>query len=102
MFNSVNTLPPHDESTDALVSRPLPEPGKRSWETSKTGYLSWAVEQLLSRTKSQGIAAVQGSSAVSATVASAAEVASSSDLKAAQAMIPRSNPSPTDDRMDSD
>ncbi len=85
-----------------LVSGPLTEPGKRPWETSKTGYLTWAVDQLLSRTKSQGVGTVQGSSAVDSTVASAAEVASSSDLKAAQATILRTNSSPKDDRMDLD
>lgn len=31
----------------------LVEPGKRKWETSKTGYMNWAVEQLVERTKQE-------------------------------------------------
>jgi kinetochore protein Mis12/MTW1 len=29
----------------------LVESGKRKWETSQTGYMNWAVEQLVERTK---------------------------------------------------
>lgn len=31
----------------------MQEPGKRMWETSKTGYVNWAVGQLVARTRAR-------------------------------------------------
>ncbi|RDB18639.1 Centromere protein mis12 [Hypsizygus marmoreus] len=55
MFTAVSTLPPLDASTIASLSQaPLADPSKRPWETSKTGYLNWAVGQLMDRTGAEG------------------------------------------------
>ncbi|GJE98802.1 Mis12 domain-containing protein [Phanerochaete sordida] len=50
MHDAVASLPPHDPSAEVLKMPPT-EPGKRPWETSQTGYLNWAIQQLLERTK---------------------------------------------------
>lgn len=49
MYDAVTSLPPVSDET--LPSEQLQEPGKRVWETSKTGYVNWAVAQLLARTR---------------------------------------------------
>ena len=50
MYDSVRSLPVLDaEERAALLQMALTEPGKRKWETSKTGYLNWAVSQLLAK-----------------------------------------------------
>jgi len=85
MYSSVSSLPPIDPTFTAIEQAALPEPGKRQWETSKTGYLNWAVEQLMRRAKEHGQsegAPTEGSSAVGATAASAYGVASSLDVRA--------------------
>lgn len=78
MYNNVSTLPRHDPASFQL---PLPDPGKRPWETSKTGYLNWAVGQLLVR--GGGANGIQGSSVVGKTAEGAYGVGRSEDLKAA-------------------
>ncbi|GBE89277.1 Centromere protein [Sparassis crispa] len=50
MYTSVAGLPSLDPSLTA-AEQAIAEPGKRPWETSKTGYLNWAVEQLMARAK---------------------------------------------------
>ncbi|KAI0718902.1 Mis12 protein-domain-containing protein [Cerioporus squamosus] len=64
-------------------------PGKRPWETSKTGYVNWAVDQLMQRAKEkakgeagEGATFAEGSSAVGATAATAYDVARAEDVKA--------------------
>ena len=68
---------------------PTTEPGKRPWETSKTGYVNWAVDQLMQRAKEkakgeagEGAAFAEGSSAVGATAAMAYDVGRAEDVKA--------------------
>lgn len=88
MFDAVASLPPLDPSDAGLDPGAGPEPGKRPWETSKTGYLNWAVEQLMQRAKERaksepaGNAFGEGSSAVSAATAAAYEVGSAQDVRA--------------------
>ncbi|KAI0360303.1 Mis12-domain-containing protein [Trametes cingulata] len=88
MFDAVSSLPPLDPSDAALEPGVVPEPGKRPWETSKTGYLNWAVEQLMQRAKEKakgeqgGSSFGEGSSAVGATAAAAYEAGSAQDVKA--------------------
>jgi len=77
MYGYVSTLPPHDPESFQL---PLPDPGKRPWETSKTGYLNWAVGQLLVR---GGGTSGKGSSVVGKVVESAYDVGKSENVKAA-------------------
>ncbi|CAA7257440.1 unnamed protein product [Cyclocybe aegerita] len=45
MYNTLSSLPPLD--TPASVD--TTEPGKRPWETSKTGYMNWALGRLLTK-----------------------------------------------------
>ncbi|KAI0646680.1 Mis12-domain-containing protein [Trametes meyenii] len=88
MFDAVASLPPLDPSSAVLEPGVVPEPGKRPWETSKTGYLNWAVEQLMQRAKEKakgeagGSVFGEGSSAVGATAAAAYEIGSAQDVKA--------------------
>ncbi|KAF9044611.1 Mis12-domain-containing protein, partial [Hymenopellis radicata] len=50
LFTTVSQLPELDpETPQTLAQLQLADPGKQKWETSKEGYLSWAVEQLLAR-----------------------------------------------------
>lgn len=50
-FSGLSAL--DDVTINALTQLHLTEPGKRQWETSKSGYLNWAVEQLLLKAKEQ-------------------------------------------------
>ena len=86
---AVESLPELDPSSAALDAGVLPEPGKRPWETTKTGYLNWAVEQLMQRAKEKAkgesgdsAAFAEGSSAVGATAAAAYAIARAEDVKA--------------------
>ncbi|KAF8156576.1 Mis12 protein-domain-containing protein [Crassisporium funariophilum] len=45
MYKTLSSLPPLDPSFFAPVD--LTQPGQRQWETSKTGYVNWAVGRLL-------------------------------------------------------
>lgn len=50
LYASVSSLPASDpEMPTTLAQLQLADPGKQKWETSKVGYLNWAVEQLLAR-----------------------------------------------------
>lgn len=89
LHNSVASLPEIDPSSAALEPGILPEPGKRPWETSKTGYLNWAVDQLMQRAKEkakdesgEGAAFAEGSSAVGATAAAAYDIGRAEHVKA--------------------
>ncbi|KAI0327644.1 Mis12-domain-containing protein [Cubamyces sp. BRFM 1775] len=88
MFDAVSSLPPLDPSSAVLEPGIVPEPGKRPWETSKTGYINWAVEQLMQRAKEKAKGEPsasgfgEGSSAVSAAAAAAYDVGSAEDVKA--------------------
>lgn len=44
---SMGTLDP--STTETLSQFKMTEPGKRQWETGETGYLKWAVRQLLAK-----------------------------------------------------
>ena len=89
MYDAVTSLPPHDPSAAAelQLSAPLPEPGKRPWETNKMGYLKWAVEQLLFRTRGGDQGAIGTSSAVGSVAAATAAVARAQDVKATLQML---------------
>ncbi|KAH9830097.1 Mis12 protein-domain-containing protein [Rhodofomes roseus] len=85
MYNSVSSLPLLDPSFTAPEQAGPSEPGKRPWETNKTGYINWAVEQLMLRAKEKAKGEGgfgEGSSAVGAVAASAYGVGSADDVKA--------------------
>lgn len=91
MYDAVTSLPPHDPSSAVeQLAMPLPEPGKRLWETNKTGYMNWAIEQLLTRTKERD----QGtsSSAVGTVVAATSSVGRAEDVKATVQSLTSSSP----------
>ncbi|KAI0824932.1 Mis12-domain-containing protein [Trametes gibbosa] len=98
MFDAVSSLPPVDPSSVVLEPGVAPGPGKRPWETSKTGYLNWAVEQLMQRAKENaknepgGGSFGEGSSVVSAAAAAAYDVGSAQDAKALLEQIGGSGP----------
>ncbi|KAJ3506945.1 hypothetical protein NLJ89_g6577 [Agrocybe chaxingu] len=50
MYNTLSSLPPLD--TPASVE--TTEAGKRPWETSKTGYMNWALGRLLTKGADEG------------------------------------------------
>ena len=90
MYAAVSSLPPVDASAPAVVPE---QPGKRPWETSKTGYLNWAVAQLMERAKEKakseqgdggedGAAFAEGSAEVGAAAAAAYGVGRAEDMKA--------------------
>ncbi|KAM5541895.1 hypothetical protein V8D89_004624 [Ganoderma adspersum] len=98
MYASVSALPPAD-ALDTRGAGPTTEPGKRPWETSKTGYLNWAVGQLMERAKEKargehigegegegegedGAAFAEGSAEVGAAVGAAYGVGRAEDVKA--------------------
>lgn len=83
MCNEVSSLPPHDPASFQL---PLPDPGKRPWETSKTGYLNWAVGQLLVR---QGDDGRKGGSAVARVAEVVRAVGKPEDVKGALKSVER-------------
>lgn len=91
MYLSISALPPPNESIDTEpLSVAAPEPGKRPWETSRTGYVNWAIEQLLARTKARkygtdGDDATPGeaSSVVGQMAAAAHGIATAENMKAA-------------------
>jgi len=78
MYKSVSALPAHDPASFQL---PLPDPGKRPWETSKTGYLNWAVGQLLVKTRDT--TGREGSAAVGKAVEDSYGIGTSEHVKAA-------------------
>ena len=100
MYASVSALPPADSlESMGSASAPTTEPGKRPWETSKTGYLNWAVGQLMERAKEKargekggegegggeggdGAAFAEGSAEVGAAVGAAYGVGRAEDVKA--------------------
>ena len=84
-YEAVSALPPYDPSTASQLSVPLADPGKRPWETSKTGYVNWAVAQLVARSKDgeQG----SGSAAVGPVVDAAYRIAKAEDMKAVTELV---------------
>ena len=79
-YETISSLPPYDPATASQLAAPLAEPGKRPWETSKTGYMNWAVLQLVSRAKGGGQAL--GGSAVGTVADATARVGRVEDIKA--------------------
>ena len=52
MFDVVYSLPMLEPITvSSVVYAPRPEAGRRSWETSKTGYVNWTVAKLIEKAK---------------------------------------------------
>ncbi|KAF4616881.1 hypothetical protein D9613_008921 [Agrocybe pediades] len=76
MFNNLSSLPPLDVSPTTELS----EPGKRHWETSKTGYMNWAIGRLL--VKGEGKEGV-GHGAVDTMAQNAASIGADSELRRA-------------------
>jgi kinetochore protein Mis12/MTW1 len=55
MQKSVSTLPELEPATISALSQfRLTEAGKRQWEMGKTGYINWAISQLLVKAKEDG------------------------------------------------
>lgn len=80
MYETVSGLPSLDRATVAELSQyQMSEPGKRQWETSKTGYLKWAVGQLIGRIRAEG----ESSAVVSEIEQQAASIGSADDLQKA-------------------
>lgn len=78
MYDGIASLPPLDPaSITNLTQFQLTEPGKRQWETSKTGYLNWAVAQLVAKSRTQS----EGGSRIDAVSARAEEIGSAEDLR---------------------
>ncbi|KAI0052004.1 Mis12-domain-containing protein [Auriscalpium vulgare] len=84
VYKSVSLLPEMDLSRADV---PLPDPGKRQWETGKAGYVSWAIAQLISRAKR--LEAQEGASgaSVDVKVEDAYELGSTEDVKDALAAV---------------
>ncbi len=104
MYDAVTSLPPSTGEDTEELNVPLPEPGKRMWETNRTGYVNWAVEQLLARVREQGVGGAGGQAnskdsnerveggAVASVAAGAAMIGSTEDVRAS-AVFAGSSPS---------
>jgi len=88
----MSALPSLDPAAIASLTQfRLADPGKREWETSRTGYLNWAVGQLLERARRMEEEEESGKeggegrrdSALDAMAARAGEVGRAEDLKRA-------------------
>ncbi|KAL5497735.1 hypothetical protein ACEPAH_2666 [Sanghuangporus vaninii] len=66
----------------AAANAPIPDPSKRLWETGHTGYVNWAVQQLIAKSK-ESAPIPGGSTAVSNAVDLAERVGQTEDIKAA-------------------
>lgn len=52
MYNACSSLEPLDAPTlSSLTQVELSEPGKRPWESTKSGYLRWATERLVAKAR---------------------------------------------------
>ena len=79
MHESASSLSPTDSSSFPIT---LVDPGKRQWETSKTGYVNWAVTQLVERTKEEdGRSTGKGSSTIHALSVKVEEIGSADKLR---------------------
>ncbi|KAJ3530618.1 hypothetical protein NM688_g7684 [Phlebia brevispora] len=99
-YEAVSSLPPYDPSTASQIPLPLAEPGKRPWETSKIGYMNWAVTQLVSRAKDG--AQPTGNSTVGAVADTANKIGRADDIKVLLQLVSETSgkPSQEEDRMD--
>lgn len=81
MHENISGLAPLDASTVAMMSQfQMSDVGKRQWETSKAGYLKWAVNQLMARARGAG----EDSSSVHEMRRNAEELGQAEDLKSAE------------------
>ncbi|KAI0784038.1 Mis12 protein-domain-containing protein, partial [Abortiporus biennis] len=86
LYAAIQSLPPLDPTPSSVTnsSQSLMESGKRPWEVSKSGYLSWAIGELIhrSRQRENQQQGVQGGSwEVSRLVESIEGVANVGDLR---------------------
>ncbi|KAH8112915.1 Mis12 protein-domain-containing protein [Phellopilus nigrolimitatus] len=78
LFEGAAALPHLDGAVAGTL--PLADPSKRLWETGRTGYINWAVGQLIAKSK-QSAPVGGGSTAVGNAVEQAARVAETRDVK---------------------
>jgi len=79
VYQSASSLTPMDSSSLPIT---LVDPGKRQWETSKTGYVNWAVNQLVERTKEEeGPSTGKGSSTIHALSVNVEDIGSADGLR---------------------
>lgn len=76
MYQTMSSLPPPDIQPPVNFT----ESGKRQWETNKTGYVNWALQQLLARSK---VGQIGGQMSVDGLDAAAAEIATGDELQQA-------------------
>ena len=85
--DAVASLPPYHPDDVAHLSVPPVEPGKRQWETSKTGYMNWAISQLIARARDkdkEGVPVEGSESSAVGNIANAAQkIGKAEDVKAA-------------------
>lgn len=74
MYDLISSLPPLDVQSTVNLT----EPGKRQWETNKTGYVNWALRQLLAKGM---VGESDGRASVDKLDADAAEIATSEELQ---------------------
>ncbi|EJD01929.1 uncharacterized protein FOMMEDRAFT_108973, partial [Fomitiporia mediterranea MF3/22] len=81
LFESIASLPHIDGTLTSPI--PPPDPSKRLWETGHTGYVTWAVQQLIAKAKENAPAPTPGgSNAVSNVVDQTERVGEVQDVKA--------------------
>ncbi|TFY82311.1 hypothetical protein EWM64_g1699 [Hericium alpestre] len=80
LFASMSAQPDLDFSNTDL---PIQDPGKRTWETGKAGYIGWAVAQLIARSKRADAKDGEENAAVGAIVGETERVAKTEHVKGA-------------------
>lgn len=83
LFESAASLPHID---GAATTATLPDPSKRLWETGRTGYVNWAVQQLIAKAK-EAAPVPGGSTAVSNAVEQTERVGDTEDIKAVTEVV---------------
>ncbi|PPR05759.1 hypothetical protein CVT24_006825 [Panaeolus cyanescens] len=93
MHAHLSTLPSTSElallTNTSTSSSNQQQQGKRQWETSKTGYMNWALRQLMTKNdrEREMVAGGTGTAAVDKLVKSATELGSAGDIKAAIGLL---------------
>ncbi|TDL22005.1 Mis12-domain-containing protein, partial [Rickenella mellea] len=100
LYESVSSLPHIDPTASAAATSRLPDPGRRQWETNKTGYVNWAVGQLVAKSKEQGSGG--GSTAVGNAVEQAYSVGEVGEVKGALSALEGTREGDDDEDMDMD
>ena len=99
LFEDAASLPHLDPSI--TCPPPLPDTSKRLWETGKSGYVNWAVAQLIATAKEQA-RSPGGSTTVGNAVEQAASVGQTRDVRSIASVTKQEEAPSKEDEMEMD